>query len=199
MIDKLAEFPPAFILFLVSLGSGFEYVFPPFPGDTVTVAATAVASHKGIAIWTIIVVATLGSVVGSTGAWLLGHWVVRSGRLARLKPEHRKAVDEILLRFERHGAAWLALNRFIPGLRAFCFVAAAMAGIPLRVATAWSALSGAAWSCLLVFLGFSLAANIDALNRAIRHVQFLTAALVVGAAFFLWQYWRTSKKPAPLE
>lgn len=188
MMERLASLPDSLILLLVSLGAGFEYIFPPFPGDTVTLAASILASLSGSAWWTIVLFSTLGSVLGSVVAWYVGHWVISSGRLARLRPSQRRSVETVLEAFEKYGPVWLAVNRFIPGLRAFFFVAAAMAKIPLGVATFWSTLSAMLWSGLLVGLGVLLADNLEALERALKHVQLLSLLIVAVLSFFVVRY-----------
>lgn len=196
MMERLTDLPELITLLLCGLGAGLEYVFPPFPGDTVTLAAAVIASLSGSSWWQILLFATGGSVLGSAIAWYVGHWFVQSGRYKNMKPSQRKNIETILKAFEKHGPIWLTLNRFIPGLRAFFFVAAAMARIPLGVAILWSALSALLWSGLLVGLGVLLANNLDALERAVRQVQYASLLFVAVAVILGLRYLYRARRRA---
>lgn len=189
MLERLTDLPEILTLLLCSLGAGLEYVFPPFPGDTVTLAASILASAGGASWWLILIFATGGSVLGSVVAWVAGHWFISSGRYDRIKPSQRKNVDTVLRAFEAYGPIWLSVNRFIPGLRAFFFIAAAMARIPLGVAVFWSTISALLWSGILVGIGVLLAQNLEKLETAVQHLQtasivFLLIAVVLGLRYF---------------
>lgn len=197
-VELLSGIPQWITLMLVSVGSGFEYVFPPFPGDTTVIAAATIAAWDGIPAWLLITGATLGSIVGAAIGWKIGEWFVRSGYLNKLKPQHRASVDKLLAYFEKHGAVCLAFNRFIPGLRSFFFIAAAMARIPLPKALFWAGVSGLVWSTIIVMLGVLLANNLEALDRTIRQLQTGAgiAALVAAAIGVVIWRWRKSKLEA---
>lgn len=195
-VEILSGIPQWITLMLVSVGSGFEYVFPPFPGDTTVIAAATIAAWDGIPIWMLIAGATLGSIVGAGIGWKIGEWFVRSGYLNKLKPQHRASVDKILAGFERYGAVCLAFNRFVPGLRSFFFIAAAMARIPLSKAIFWAAVSGFFWSTLIVLLGVALANNLERLDEVLRQLQFsaIIFALIGAAAVYAFWRWRKTRE-----
>lgn len=204
LIDRLAEIPESIILVLVALGSCIEYIFPPAPADSATLAASVLASRSGASWGLIALCGTLGSIAGSIIAWYIGRWIVRSGRVDKLKPSQREGIERVLRAFERHGPIWLCANRFLPGLRAFFFIAAAMAGIPLRVSTFWAAISAALWSILLVTLGVSLARNLETLAMWMQRIQVVggvIVALIVIAAvrYFLRARKEAAKKLPPEE
>jgi membrane-associated protein len=90
-----------------------------------------------------------------------------------------------LARFEaayRRWGGWLLLaNRFLPGVRAFLFVAAGAVRLPLPRVLALGAVSAAAWNALLLGAGGLLARNADELALlADRYTRAITAALCAG-------------------
>lgn len=201
LIDRLTDIPQAFILALVGMGQALEYLFPPAPADSLTLAASVLASRSG-ANWLLIVLSsTIGSIIGSVAAWYIGEWIVRTHRIEHLRPSQRRGVDRVLAAFEKHGAIWLCTNRFLPGLRAFFFIAAAMAGIPLRVSIAWSAISALLWSVLIVAIGVQLANNLEALVNTIQQVRSVGLIVAVAVGIFAIRYFlRARKKPtAPVD
>lgn len=198
IVEFLSGIPQWVTLTIVAVGSGLEYIIPPFPGDTSVVAAATIAAFDGVPPWLLVLLATLGSIVGAMLGWKIGDWFVRSGYLNKLKPEHRATVDRLLGYFEKYGAICLAFNRVIPGFRSFFFIAAAMARIPLRTATFWAGVSGLIWSTLMVYIGVALANNVERLDAMFRTIQVWGAAVAVVVAFLVWSIIQWRKRRAAI-
>ncbi len=164
----------------VLLGSAMiEYVVPPFPGDTITLLGAILITGYGWSWWAIFSAVVAGSMAGS----LIDYWV---GRRLRARPRRGNAarwasLDRVVARFERHGAAYLIVNRFLPGIRALFFVAAGLAGMPLRRVLLFGGLSVALWNGLLILLGAALGANLDSLTRLMRRYTAASWAILGGA------------------
>ncbi len=176
---------------LILLGASFiEYVFPPFPGDLLVVLGAWYAVHGELS-WP----ATFASVTGGAiaGAWV-DHRIGRSlgRRLDRRLAAGSALSEERLLRFEaayRRWGSWLLLaNRFLPGVRAFLFLAAGASGIPLGRVLFLGAVSAALWNALLLSVGAFLARN---LGELVRWVEGYTrvAWSVLAAAALAWLVW----------
>lgn len=154
------------VLFLSAL---IEYVFPPFPGDTVTLFGAFLITAQG---WSLLGV--FGSVLGGSaaGAYLafrFGRWVKRRQLEGEHKhPRTQAAVNRLVERFQRHGEAYIVLNRFLPGLRALFFVAAGMAGMRTVWVMVWAIASATLWNLLIVAVGTSVGANFEELLAFLR-------------------------------
>jgi membrane-associated protein len=159
-----------------------EYVFPPFPGDLIVVLGSWYAVEGAIS-WP----AALAAV---TAGALLGAWIdYRVGAALAVRIDRRLArrsplSEERLLRFEasyRRWGAWLLLaNRFLPGIRAFLFVAAGASGIPLRTVLLFGGISAIAWNAVLLGVGALVAHNAAELVGLVeRYTQ--VAWIVLGA------------------
>lgn len=168
ILDYLSQLPPRWAYGILFAGALLEYIVPPFPGDTVVLAGSALVSAFGWSLWMVYGALTAGSVVGTVVDYLFGYWLTASGRTERLGPRSRKAVGYLVDRFNRHGSVYLAINRFTPGIRALFFVAAGMSELPLGWVVFWSLLSAAVWNGLLVGAGWVLGANIEALESMVR-------------------------------
>lgn len=179
------------LLFVASLA---EYVFPPFPGDLVVVLGAWYAVHGQLSWWLAFVSVTAGAVVGA----FIDHRVGRAlGRRLDARAAGRSALSaEKLARFEasyrRWGGLLLVANRFLPGVRAFLFVAAGASGIPLRRVLLLGGVSAALWNAVLLAAGAFLARNVDELVSLVdRYLSVawlaLGAAVVVVAAVALWR------------
>jgi membrane-associated protein len=187
-VARTGAYAPA-ILFFATL---VEYVFPPFPGDLLVVLGAWYSVHGSVA-WPITFVSvTAGAMAGAWVDYRLGQALGR--RLDRRAATHDARLAVRLARFEasyRRWGAWLLVgNRFMPGLRAFVFLAAGAAQIPLRRVMLLGGLSAALWNVFLLGAGALLARNVEELvavvDRYTRAAWAVLAvlALLVGAVWF---------------
>jgi len=175
MLDELTQLLSAgegWLVYLVlGLAAALEYIAPPVPGDSVTLLGIFLAATAGYSAWLVLGSLTLGSIVGSLMGWAFGRWLDhRRERWPGFMRHERVApsIARVQASFERHGPAYLAINRFLPGLRAFFFVAAGLSGMrPLPVAF-WGGVSALAWNSLLLALGYLVGRNFALLERIVR-------------------------------
>lgn len=180
-VEALRGLPPEAVLAVLFAGALVEYIIPPLPGDTVVVAGAALVTAFAWPLWPVYGVCTLGAALGSAASWAVGAaWARRHGP-EHLSPRAAAAVGLLVERFRRHGAAYLVLNRFMPGVRTFFFLAAGVAGLRLPVVLAWSTLSAAAWNGLLIGLGWWVGDNVARLEELLVRYTAIVGAVVVVA------------------
>jgi len=175
---------------VLTFGAALEYVFPPFPGDTVVLAGAVLAAVGGWPLWPVL--------VATTGGSLLGAWV--DFRLGRAAADRRDAgrlgsrlgnspgLDRVLAGYRRWGPAFLAINRFLPGLRALFFVAAGFARMRTGPVLIWAAVSALAWNGILLALGAALGQNLDRLE-ALARTYALVLWIIFGVAALAGLVW----------
>ena len=191
-LQTLAALPPAAAWGMLAMGAFLEYVFPPFPGDTVVVAGAALAGALGWHPAPAFVAVTAGAVLGSAAATAAGRWA--APRLEQLSPGQRAAVDSLVDGLRTHGAWYLALNRFVPGVRGLFFVAAGIVDLPWPVVLGWSTVSALAWNTLLFGLGWALGSNIETLDFVVRtYAMGVGAVVMIAVAGLLWRAWRAAR------
>jgi membrane protein DedA with SNARE-associated domain len=197
--EALARTGPAApaILFL---GSLVEYVFPPFPGDTLVVLGAWYAVNGKISWPFAFVAVTAGAVVG---AWIdyrigvaLGAALERGAM--RRGPVTLEHVRQVEAGYARWGAWFLLANRFLPGIRAFLFVGAGAARLPLGKVLLWGGISAAAWNALLLLVGAYLATNLSELVDWLeRYTMLAWMGMAVVAALLLARFafaaWRRKR------
>ncbi len=194
MIEELRALPDAVVLGVLFLGSFIEYVLPPVPGDTIVVAGAVLVAAFGWHWAPVLAVVTLGAIIGAAVDFAIGRWLVRSGRIARLGESSRATIDRIVVQMQRRGAVYLAVNRFLPGIRAFFFVAAGLAGLGLGRVLLWSSVSALAWNILLVAVGYAVGLHIEDLELFLSRfaiVGWSIIALVI--LVFGWKWFRSSR------
>jgi len=181
------------VLFFSSL---IEYIFPPFPGDVVTLFGAWLVVTGTWSFPFAMALVTAGSLVGAGMDYGIGRWLSR--RVHRLPSEKtspgfhlltREKYDLLIERFERHGAAYILINRFLPGIRAFFFVAAGASRMKLAPVLWYAFLSALAWNLLLLGAGYAVGANWEDLRSLFSSYMtgvwiLLGASILVGG--FVW-------------
>lgn len=171
-----------------------EYVFPPFPGDTVAVFGVFLAVTAGYRVVWVYLALNAGAVLGGMAAYGVGRLAAakrlpRAPRFLRTQ-QMRAALDAALRRFERHGTWYLALNRFLPALRAVFFFAAGLARLPAWKVALWGAVSAFVWNGLLLGVGWFLGDNFERLRSLVETYSTVAIGVVVVALLVALWRWR---------
>lgn len=164
---------------VLGLGGASEYVLPLLPGDTVTLFGAFLATTTGRHPLLVYAAINAGSIAGSLVAYGAGRWLAgRPGSPVFKSPRTRKAIRVIQARFARHGAVYLAINRFLPALRAFFFVAAGMIRMPVWQVLLYGGLSALAWNALILGVAWTVGDNWDALQRLFERYTAVSLLLI---------------------
>ncbi|MFW6067563.1 MAG: DedA family protein [Myxococcota bacterium] len=205
LLQYLREQPSPLAYGVLGLAALLEYVFPPFPGDTVVLFGAFLAATAGYHPAGVYLVMTAGSIAGGMATYLLGRFFGddhrRLPRWLRTR-RARWALDRLDAQFQRYGAAYLAVNRFLPAMRAFFFVAAGLARMPSGRVLVFGGLSAAAWNALILAVAYAVGANWPRLQELAG--QYTAATLTVVAVLILGlllRWWiirgRRARGPGP--
>jgi membrane protein DedA with SNARE-associated domain len=178
-VDWLSEWLIAFVqrennpagLALIAGSAAIEYIFPPFPGDTVTLFGAVLITAYGWSFAGVFGAVMAGSCAGSMLAFWAGQGLQRKRDRRPPKPDSK--LDRMIVRFRRRGAVYLVLNRFFPGIRTLFFVAAGMARLPARAVLLYSAISAAVWNLGLIAIGATVGANFETLKAWVQRYTLL--------------------------
>jgi membrane protein DedA with SNARE-associated domain len=174
--------------------AAIEYVFPPFPGDFVTVLGAVLVTGYGWSFFAVLAAVMLGSVLGAFAAFEVGEiWARR--RAADPNATPRPRLDAIVARFKRHGSAYVVINRFVPGIRGLIFVAAGLAGLPRRSVLFYAAVSALVWNLALMGLGVALGANLEALRTWVERYTIAAWVVLVVAGLVILVVVRRRRPP----
>ena len=185
VIEQARVLAPWALYGLLFFASFIEYVIPPLPGDTTVVAGVTLASAWGWDPLPFIFIVSAGAALGSSLAFAFGRWLSTRQALHRLGPRRRLVVDEIIEKMKRRGEVYLVINRFLPGVRAVFFVAAGVANLRFRRVLFYATVSALVWNSLLVWLGYSLGQNVEALDHILRQYSVIIG-IVVGLVIAFW-------------
>jgi membrane-associated protein len=201
-VSGTGPFAPA-ILFAATL---VEYVFPPFPGDLVVVLGAWYAVEGEISWPAAFAAVTAGALAGAWIDYRVGAALAPrlDRRLARRNPVLERRLQRFEASYRRWGVLLLLANRFLPGIRAFLFVAAGASGIPLRKVLLFGGISALLWNAVLLGAGALVVHNVDELVRLVEQYTrvawlALGAAALVVAAVLAWRRRAAARAPGTEE
>jgi membrane protein DedA with SNARE-associated domain len=192
-IQSVSAMSPAWFYLALFASAYVENVFPPVPGDTVTVFAAYIVGRTQQRFAGVLLATTLGSVAGFMTYYLVGRLVPLDSLLerdSRFFPAAtiRRAGDW----FQRYGY-WVVLgNRFLSGIRSVISLVAGLYRLPWPRVLVLATLSCAVWNGLLIWAGYLLGANWRAIEEILRaYARWLAIAAILAAGV-----WITRKKLA---
>lgn len=174
-----------------------EYVFPPFPGDSICLFGAFLVGHAGWSLPAVFSAVLAGNVVGFAADYAIGAWMRRRvgrGGAGGTDPSPRlRAVLGLEERFRTRAAATLLLNRFLPGIRAFLFVGAGFYRYSFARTVLWGTLSAAAWNALIFAAGVAVGMNWNELSAWMERyttVVWVLLGLLAAALLVRWLFRR---------
>ena len=192
-----------------------ESSFIPFPSEVVVppaayLACTNTGAGADMNIFVVVIVATLGALVGAFINYYLALWVGRPVvyRFADSKLGHaclidRQKVEKAEAYFDKHGAISTFIGRLIPAIRQLISIPAGLARMNVGKFAIFTSLGALIWNGVLAALGYwlSLYVKPDQLFEKVEEYnRYLTwigwGIFVVCVLFILWNAFR-KKKPAP--
>ena len=188
-----------FALFFLSVLSS---ACVPVPSEITYVLAgalctTAVTGHVQLTLWLVIVMATLGSLVGAVIAYEIarsaGRVIVeRWGKWILLSP---RDLDSAERWFARYGAPAVLLSRVLPVVRSFISVPAGIAEMPRVRFAVLTTIGSAIWAALLASLGFVASSHWHRVSADFHDAQYpIIVVIVLVLALGLWHRVRTLRR-----
>jgi membrane protein DedA with SNARE-associated domain len=161
----------------------------PIPSEVTMFTAGALAASGHLGLGYAIVVGTLGNVVGSYLAWIVGRTGGRAvlGRFGRLMMLREDDVARSEEWFARHGEAAVFLGRFVPVVRTFISLPAGVAEMPPVRFGVYTLLGCLPWTAALAAVGYAVGDNWHSIARGFTAATYVIVAIAVVAiaAFFV--------------
>ncbi len=196
MEDVILEIINQFGYIGICLLIAIENIFPPIPSEIILTFGGFLTTFSDMNVWGVVIAATIGSVLGAIGLYLLGR-VLNAERLERLfdgkfgKMLHLKKedVEKAEKWFNRHGNKAVLLCRFVPIVRSLISIPAGIAKMSIKSFLPLTILGTFFWNVVLVYLGRlagdtwgTVASYVD-LYAMIAAVFFALVALFIAAIF----------------
>lgn len=175
-----------------------EGVVTPIPSEIIVPFAGHLAAEGHFNIVLVILVASLGAVLGSTGAYFIGYKVGRPfirkyGKYFRLKEEHMKKAEDW---FGKYGDVSILLGHAMPGTRSFISFPAGIGKMRLRNFMIFTFFGAMIWNTFLALLGYFLGEAVFDLAETFEYfdIAVITTVVVVFVAYLLWKRKKRKEK-----
>ena len=189
LVDKLG-------LLGIGILMALENIFPPMPSEAIMGAAGLAIHHGTMQFWPVLIVATLGTVIGNYFWFWIGQrlgyertqpFVARWGRWLTME---WRDVERAAHFFQLHGH-WVVLAlRATPFMRTMISLPAGLAHMKLGKFLFFTAIGSAAWNAMLIAGTRWLLARFPDSQNIVSII--LIAILTLGLAVYLWRLatWR---------
>ena len=142
-----------------------ESSFIPFPSELVVPPAAYLAMQQGSSmnIYMVVVMATLGALVGALINYYLALWIGRpvvyafaNSRLGHILLLDSEKVNKAEQYFDKHGAISTFIGRLIPAVRQLISIPAGLARMNIGTFSIFTSLGALTWNVILALLGYLL-------------------------------------------
>ena len=201
-----------YLYLLVFLFMVIESSFIPFPSELVVPPAIYLALQDNISMnpYLIIILATLGALVGAYINYYLAIWLGRPlvYKFANSKFGHiclldQTKVEKAEIYFDKHGVISTFIGRLIPGIRQLISIPAGLSRMNIVKFSIFTTLGALIWNIALAILGYILTTipgiktTEELLLNINKYNHYLTyAGLAIGAfciIFILWNIFEPKK------
>lgn len=172
------------ILFLIFFAETGLVVMAFLPGDSLlfvagAVSASPVAQSKGLNVHVLVVLITLGAILGNTLNYYIGRWLgkkVYDGTIGWINQDALRKTHDF---YERHGGKTVTIARFIPIVRTFAPLVAGSAGMEMHRFQFFNVLGAVIWVTSLVYGGY-IFGNLPIVRDNLGLVLFIGIAAAAG-------------------
>ncbi len=161
----------------------------PAPGETLLIAAAIDAAAGSLSITVVLIVAVAGAVLGNSLGYLIGR---AGGRpLLRKLPISEERLGRVEALFERYGAAFIVVARFVDGPRQLNGIMAGTLEMPWWRFSLWNLCGALLWVGVWGLGVYALDRDLDPLLAFIQRFEplaiALTAAALLAGLIYLWR------------
>ncbi|AOZ92394.1 DedA family protein [Paenibacillus crassostreae] len=195
MENWITSFMEQFGYWGIFLLIALENIFPPIPSEVILTFGGFMTTYTNLTATGVIVMATLGSVIGAIILYGLGYLINvdrleliidRWGRYLRVKKEDIRKADAW---FERYGYWTVFFCRMIPLIRSLISIPAGMAKMKFGLFLLYTLFGTLIWNIILVSVGAAVGdnwENIVEFMDVYSNIAYAIIALVIVAALFFW-------------
>jgi len=145
----------------------------------------------------VIIVATLGEVLGSVAGYSIGRYGGRAlvDKVGKYVLLTHKDLDRADAWFARRGEPFVFFGRFIPLIRSFVSFAAGLGEMAIGKFILYTVVACAIWCTALCSLGYSLGSSYNHVLKAFSYAGYIIGALaVIAVAVVFWHRLREYRK-----
>ncbi len=183
LVEKIISLVDMFGYLGIFIGMAFESTFLPVPSELILIPAGILVAKGQFSFLTVLLVATLGSMLGAlvnySLALLIGRTAVnalvsRYGKFLFISEKNLLHSEKF---FNNHGGISTFLGRFIPGVRHLISIPAGFFRMKLTPFLILTGIGSGIWSAILILVGYLTA---DIPTSFLRQNSFALSMISIG-------------------
>jgi membrane protein DedA with SNARE-associated domain len=154
--------------------------------------------------WLVLVVASIGSIVGTVIDYAIGYYlgrpvILRYGKYMHLTEKNLVTSENW---FKKYGPPAVLLTRFVPLIRTVVAFPAGIGEMKMSRFLAYSTVGLVVWNAALIYIGYvvgpSVKSIINSLSSSFTVIE-IVAVLIAGLAIYLWMRRANEKSKKQVE
>ena len=142
LIHYIQNLNPLYAYLILVFASYFENIFPPAPGDLITVFGASLVGTGHLTFFGVLISTTIGSVMGFMTYYYIGLKLERSFiETNRFKFLPKEAFEKAEKWFEIYGYKIVLANRFLSGIRSIISLFCGMSMLDVKRVVIYSTIS----------------------------------------------------------
>jgi len=187
-LNFLSTLPAWLVYIFLGISAFVENIFPPIPGDTITVFGAFLVGVGKVGFAGVYVSTTLGSLAGFMTLFWVG---MKLGRSYFIERDHWFFKAEDIVRaenwFRKYGYLLIFLNRFLPGIRSVISISGGISRLKAGKAALLALISCAIWNLIWIIVGYSIGSNWEEIKQTMGRImsRYNTVVLILAGAVII--------------
>ena len=199
-IQKLQAVHPYLAYVILFLSAYIENIFPPIPGDTVTLAGAYLVGIGLLNFWGVLVATTLGSILGFMTIFFLAYWLEWK-IIEKYQPRwvNKTHIDRVEGWFRKYGYWIILANRFLSGARSVISFIAGLSKMRTGLVFLFALLSCFFWNGMIIFLGALVGKNWHTIVEWLKLYNKIVVAVLLAAlgGYLVYHFWIRPRRNRP--
>lgn len=171
----------------IFLGMILESACIPIPSEVIMPFGGYLVSTGHLNMIGVILIGTLGNIVGSLIAYAVGYWggerfINRFGKYVFLSKKHLESAENW---FDKRGEMTVFISRILPAIRTFISLPAGIARMSIIKFITYTAIGSVFWSTILTYVGYTLGENWGKIQNVLHPISYLVAAVILIIIIYL--------------
>src|SRR6266496_5002540 len=202
LIELVRPYVDQYGYVILFLGVMAENASLPVPGETILIIASFYSHHGNLVLSDVIVLATIGCILGDNISFYLGRrlgrrFITQYGGYFLSTPHRLNQVEHF---FQRHGDKTIFLQRWITGVRVIGALVAGTTQMPWSRFLLFNCLGAVTWVTTISLLAYLFAVNLPILLKILSRSSwtFLGLLLAIGVIVYLKRRYAVDRSTPPV-